>query len=78
MSKRVALRQRPAHPSPHAIEPNRDSVLIEAQDAREEGLPLLSCPNMEPGRRIELLSPDYKAGALPLSYPGRLDLVRCN
>jgi hypothetical protein len=24
----------------------------------------------EPGRRIELLSPDYKAGALPLSYPG--------
>jgi hypothetical protein len=26
---------------------------------------------VEPGRRIELLSPDYKAGALPLSYPGR-------
>ena len=34
--------------------------------------------NDEPGRRIELLSPDYKAGALPLSYPGQLDLVRCN
>jgi hypothetical protein len=31
-------------------------------------------PNNEPGRRIELLSPDYKAGALPLSYPGQLDL----
>jgi len=31
-------------------------------------------PNSEPGRRIELLSPDYKAGALPLSYPGQLDL----
>jgi hypothetical protein len=41
---------------------------------QEEGLPPLSCPNMEPGRRIELLSPDYKAGALPLSYPGQLDL----
>ncbi len=26
--------------------------------------------NTEPGRRVELLSPDYKAGALPLSYPG--------
>ena len=31
-------------------------------------------PKCEPGRRIELLSPDYKAGALPLSYPGQLDL----
>ncbi len=31
----------------------------------------MSCLNAEPGRRIELLSPDYKAGALPLSYPGR-------
>jgi hypothetical protein len=41
---------------------------------QEEGLPPLSWPNMEPGRRIELLSPDYKAGALPLSYPGQLDL----
>ena len=30
----------------------------------------LTCPNAEPGRRVELLSPDYKAGALPLSYPG--------
>ena len=30
-----------------------------------------TCSNAEPGRRIELLSPDYKAGALPLSYPGR-------
>ena len=32
----------------------------------------LACPNNEPGRRVELLSPDYKAGALPLSYPGLL------
>jgi hypothetical protein len=27
-------------------------------------------PNVEPGKRVELISPDYKAGALPLSYPG--------
>ena len=33
--------------------------------------------NAEPGRRIELLSPDYKAGALPLSYPGGKRAVGC-
>ena len=39
---------------------------------RGSGAPYLVERLSEPGRRIELLSPDYKAGALPLSYPGGL------
>ncbi len=43
-------------------------------DSLKENIHRPDLPNTEPGRRIELLSPDYKAGALPLSYPGQLDL----